>query len=275
MEVVPDIDVSTQRQGRRRFVLNPGLDIVVAAPRETKVRIVVGLADKRAPGEVPLQVPGLDILRQGDGRIASAELGNRTGLARRRIGDLGTVPSVHGADPAAAESEPIQRRLEVHRQSIQRAVADVADRRKAARQRNDVDGVADLVMAQGDADNAVAPEATLIDQFADPALFGGQIRITAAHDIVLQLGGSGEVVEIQLPHLPLETHTELVVGPRGPGRQQARFDEGEGLLHGRVARLADGRALHAHSAFNGEIVSHPPDALAEHLPAGFLDRDRG
>ena len=69
--------------------------------------------------------------------------------------------------------------------------------------------------------------------------------------------------------------TRMVVSPGGPGRQQARLDEGEGLLAVCVARLIDGRALHAHSAFHGQVIAQPPCASAEHLASGLLDLDRG
>jgi len=59
-------------------------------------------------------------------------------------------------------------------------------------------------VAIADRDDAVAEEAALVDQFGDPALFRLQIDVAAEDLVVAEVGGCGEVAEVELAQFTLE-----------------------------------------------------------------------
>src|SRR5690606_25893261 len=101
VEVVPDVDLGADRQGRRRLILAPQLIVVVTAPARDLVRPIVVLAQQGDPGAAPLHLPPRDVLLEGDGRLAGADAGDGADLAGGRVGDFGVVPGVAEAELAA------------------------------------------------------------------------------------------------------------------------------------------------------------------------------
>src|SRR5690606_37522709 len=110
---------------------------------------------------------------------------------------------------AAGNSQGIGGDGHVEGQLVQGSVANIAHPAGIVVERQKVDHVGDLVVAQADADDAFAPEPLLERQLADPALLRLQVDVAAENVVVGQFGRGGEVVEVQLPDRPFQAQAKL------------------------------------------------------------------
>ena len=176
--------------------------------------------------------------------------------------------------PAGQAQEP-PRQTEGGLNLRRSAVADISDARQLRPDRDDIDDVRNGTMAERGGQGAGLHEASLPSGLGHPARFRTKVDIAAKGVVICQVDRRGEVVEVELAHLPLKAELPLVSRLRGPGRQQSRFHIGEACFSARIPALRQPRRLDPRTTLDAEIGPRIPVRGRKDLTPNLLHIDRG